>query len=66
MTSSRCKYIPKDSDLCPGRISECQFCKTKKDCYVSGGTTFNVFFPAAPDQGCVILERAEEKEAGAA
>jgi PAS domain S-box-containing protein len=54
MTSSRCVYIPKDSDLCPGRISECKFCKTKKDCYLSGGTAFNVFFPPAPDQGCAL------------
>jgi PAS domain S-box-containing protein len=57
MWSSRCTYIPKDSDLCPGRISECKFCKTKRDCYFSGGTSFNVFFPPAPDQGCAIPEQ---------
>ena len=45
MTSSRCRYIPTDKDICPGRISECRFCKTKNDCYESGGTTFTVFFP---------------------
>jgi PAS domain S-box-containing protein len=55
MGSSRCGYIPKDSDLCPGRISECKFCKERGDCFRSGGTAFNVFFPAAPDKGCAIL-----------
>ena len=55
MRSSRCRYIPRDSDLCPGRISECKFCKERSDCFRSGGTTFNVFFPAAPDKGCAIL-----------
>jgi signal transduction histidine kinase len=62
MWSSRCTYIPKDSDLCPGRISECKFCKTKRDCYFSGGTSFNVFFPPAPDQGCAILEQEKAKK----
>jgi hypothetical protein len=55
MGSSRCGYIPRDSDLCPGRISECKFCKERSDCFRSGGTAFNVFFPAAPDKGCAIL-----------
>ena len=55
MGSSRCEYIPKESDVCPGRISRCPFCKEKRDCYVSGGTAFNLFFPAAPDQSCSIL-----------
>jgi signal transduction histidine kinase len=55
MHSSRCGYIPRDQDLCPGRISECKFCKERSDCFRSGGTTFNVFFPSAPDKGCAIL-----------
>jgi signal transduction histidine kinase len=45
MTSSRCKYIPHSKDVCPGRISECGFCKSPEDCYQSGGTTFRVVFP---------------------
>ncbi|MFH1351427.1 MAG: PAS domain S-box protein [Pseudomonadota bacterium] len=45
MESSRCNYIPKDSDLCPGKISLCAFCKAKSDCHKSGGTTFTVSFP---------------------
>ncbi len=52
MTSSRCGFIPKASDVCPGRISNCSFCKQKDDCYGSGGTTFTLFFPAAREDEC--------------
>lgn len=45
MVSSRCRFIPKASDVCPGRISECKFCTNKEDCYNSGGTTFSLHFP---------------------
>jgi len=45
MSSVRCRYIPLDSDLCPGRISLCRFCAQAADCYASGGTIFTVFFP---------------------
>jgi PAS domain S-box-containing protein len=47
MQSSRCQYIPRSSDTCPGRTSECSFIKDKKDCYRSGGTIFYVHFPSA-------------------
>ncbi|MBW1702709.1 MAG: PAS domain S-box protein [Deltaproteobacteria bacterium] len=49
MQSSRCQYIPKSSDTCPGRINECSFFTDKRDCYRSGGTIFYVHFPPAPD-----------------
>jgi signal transduction histidine kinase len=52
MVSSRCGYIPKDDDICPGRISRCSFCKKKRDCHLSGGTAFTVFFPPAQEEGC--------------
>jgi signal transduction histidine kinase len=55
MASSRCGYIPRDRDLCPGRISECRFCKERTDCLHSGGTTFKAFFPPALDKSCAIL-----------
>jgi len=45
MESGRCQHIPRDKDLCPGRISECDFCRQTSDCHGSGGTTFTVFFP---------------------
>ncbi len=42
--STRCRYLPTDRDLCPGRISDCTYCKTPADCEKSGGTTFTVTF----------------------
>jgi signal transduction histidine kinase len=47
MNSSRCPQIPKDSDICPGRISECPLCKQDKGCHLSPATTFTLFFPQA-------------------
>lgn len=43
--SKRCIYIPRDSDMCPGDISMCRFCKIRDDCLKSGGTVFFVSFP---------------------
>jgi len=51
MASSRCRFILKESDICPGRISICTFCKKKEDCYHSGGTIFSLYFPPAPKRG---------------
>ena len=56
MESKRCHFIPKEKDICPGNISKCKFCKETADCYRSGGSTFFVFFPPAPAQGCEISE----------
>ena len=47
MASSRCRFIPKESDICPSRISECAFCSKNEDCLHSGGTTFSLYFPSA-------------------
>ncbi|MEW5910342.1 MAG: GAF domain-containing protein, partial [Thermodesulfobacteriota bacterium] len=44
--SSRCTYIPDDSDLCPGRISSCPHVTEKSGCFLSGGTTFSLLFQA--------------------
>jgi hypothetical protein len=44
MTSTRCKYIPHEGDVCPGRIQDCPHCRTEKDCRESGGTTVTVSF----------------------
>jgi len=44
--SQRCTYLPTERDLCPGRISECQRCKTREDCINSGGSTFCLTFTA--------------------
>jgi signal transduction histidine kinase len=43
--SQRCVHLPKESDLCPGKISSCRFCKKLEDCLSSGGSTFCVTFP---------------------
>ena len=42
--SQRCTYMPTDTDLCPGRISECPHCKGREDCFNSGGSTFCLTF----------------------
>lgn len=44
-SSSRCRFIPNDSDECPGTISKCQFITDRSDCLGSGGSTFYVRFP---------------------
>jgi signal transduction histidine kinase len=44
--SKRCRYLPTDKDLCPGRISACRHCERPEDCLSSGETTFCVSFPA--------------------
>ncbi len=47
MTSTRCPFIPEETDLCPGTISECSHCNRPEDCFVSGGTTFKLQFKSA-------------------
>lgn len=54
LESSRCRFISSESDVCPGRISECQLCKGGGGCHKSGGTTFTVFFPPTPERGCSL------------
>ncbi|MEX1297959.1 MAG: PAS domain S-box protein [Desulfotignum sp.] len=42
--STRCAFIPADTDTCPGAIRRCSFCKTPDDCLNSGGTTVTLTF----------------------
>ena len=44
--SNRCRFIPGDKDVCPGRISACKFITKKPECFASGGSTFSIEFPA--------------------
>ncbi len=44
MVSSRCSFIPKEEDFCPGNINNCEHIKTEKDCLNSGGTTMTIKF----------------------
>lgn len=46
--STKCRFIPDDTDECPGKISECPFIKTRSECLSSGGSTFSVRFPVDP------------------
>ena len=50
MASTRCRFLPKETDVCPGRISQCPFCSTEEDCHRSGGTVFSLYFPPAPEE----------------
>jgi signal transduction histidine kinase len=54
MESSRCPCLPNGEDVCPGRISDCKFCKDRPGCHQTGGTTFTLFFPPSPPDGCSI------------
>ncbi len=45
MESRRCVYIPRSTDVCPGRIGDCHHCAVREDCWKSGGSTFSVYFP---------------------
>ena len=47
MDSRRCKFIPHEKDMCPGKISKCGFCQKREDCFASGGTIFRLYFPPA-------------------
>ena len=48
MNSTRCPQIPRDSDTCPGKISDCPLCKQGNGCHHSPATTFTLYFPPAP------------------
>ncbi len=48
LDSTRCRHIPMEKDICPGRISRCKFCKEPNDCYGSGSTVVTVTFPPPP------------------
>jgi len=41
-SSMRCKYLPSETDCCPGAISSCRFAKTRNECLNSGGSEFFV------------------------
>ncbi len=47
--STRCKYISKEENVCPGKISNCRYVDDKRNCYSSGGSTFVLGLPMADD-----------------
>jgi len=48
MASTRCRHLPEETDVCPGRISECPMCSRVEDCHKSSGTVFSLYFPPSP------------------
>ncbi len=42
--STRCPFLPKDGDLCPGRISNCPHVESADQCRKNGGTAFTLLF----------------------
>jgi PAS domain S-box-containing protein len=42
--SRRCRYIPRERDLCPGAITLCPHIRSKEECDRSGGTLFRLIF----------------------
>jgi signal transduction histidine kinase len=48
VASQRCIHLPKEGDLCPGKISLCKYCKQPEDCLSSGGSTFCLSFESYP------------------
>lgn len=60
MQSTRCKFIPLDTDTCPGEIRRCPWCESVEDCHASGGTTFTLYFPPASQTDCRTGDPMEE------
>jgi signal transduction histidine kinase len=50
MASTRCKHLPKETDVCPGRISKCAYCSEIENCHKTGGTIFSLYFPPATQE----------------
>ena len=44
MTSERCHFLVPPGAACPGSIDRCENCRSREDCFKSGGTTFTIFF----------------------
>ncbi len=44
MISRRCRFIPQDSDTCPGAVDRCPHCHDESNCEASGGTTMQIRF----------------------
>jgi signal transduction histidine kinase len=53
LESQRCIFLPKDRDICPGRISACSHCRGTSDCEASGGTTFSLSFQISEENSAI-------------
>ncbi len=47
LESSRCPFIPKNRDTCPGVISKCPHCQGGSGCHRRAATIFSIYFPPA-------------------
>ena len=45
LKSSRCPFLAKVADACPGRISRCPHCQKGRGCHQSAATIFSLYFP---------------------
>jgi DNA-binding response OmpR family regulator len=43
--STRCKFLPADTDICSGKISVCPFINDKSECFSLGESIFSITFP---------------------
>ncbi|GIW71350.1 MAG: hypothetical protein KatS3mg102_0892 [Planctomycetota bacterium] len=46
LDSERCRFIPREDDVCPGRIGACPHCASRETCLSSGRTEFRLLLPA--------------------
>lgn len=46
--STRCKFLPRETDICPGSIDSCNYVREREECFAAGGSTFLINFPLAP------------------
>ena len=44
LNSIRCRFIPKETDQCPGDVAQCPHCQSIDECLMSGGTSVTVRF----------------------
>ena len=44
--SRRCPFIPKETDQCPGDTTTCPHIAVPEACFINGGTTVRIEFPA--------------------
>jgi signal transduction histidine kinase len=52
--STRCRYIPAETDLCPGDITLCPHVRNFEECADSGGSQFSLIFPVSVAGGRIL------------
>ncbi len=44
VSSTRCRFMPREDSVCPGRITDCPYCSRNENCHQKPSTTFSVHF----------------------